>query len=148
MSCHFLLLGIFSGVPGVSEVKASASNAGDPRFDPWVRKIPWRRKWKPTPVLLPGKFHGRRSLVGYCPWSCKESDTTERLPNPGIKLGSPVLLADSLPTELQGSPTFYRKQVNRHCQCITFFNMIPPGKFHSLVNPDAEGDGGMVVSTF
>ena len=35
-----------------------------PGFDPWVRKIPWRRKWQPTPVLLPGKFHGQRSLVG------------------------------------------------------------------------------------
>ena len=38
-----------------------------------------RRKWQPTPVLLPGKFHGQRSLVGYSPWGCKESDTTERL---------------------------------------------------------------------
>ena len=38
-----------------------------------------RRQWHPTPVLLPGKFHGRRSLVGYSPWGCKESDTTERL---------------------------------------------------------------------
>ena len=38
----------------------------------------WRRKWQPTPVLLPGKFHGWRSLVGYGPWSRKESDTTER----------------------------------------------------------------------
>ena len=42
-------------------------------------KIPWRRKWQPTPVLLPGKSHGRRSLVGYSPWGCKESDTTEQL---------------------------------------------------------------------
>ena len=48
-------------------------------FDPWVRKIPWRRKWQPTPVFLPGKSHGRRSLVGYSPWGRKESDTTERL---------------------------------------------------------------------
>ena len=39
----------------------------------------WRRKWQPTPVLLPGKFHGQRSLVGYSPWGCKESDTTEQL---------------------------------------------------------------------
>ena len=46
---------------------------------PWVRKISWRRKWQPTPVLLPGKFHGQRSLAGYSPWGCKESDTTERL---------------------------------------------------------------------
>ena len=48
-------------------------------FDPWVKKIPWRRKWQPSPVLLPGKSHGQRSLVGYSPWDCKESDTTERL---------------------------------------------------------------------
>ena len=39
------------------------------RFGPWVRKIPWRRKWQPTPVFLPEKkFHGKRSLVGYSPW--------------------------------------------------------------------------------
>ena len=40
--------------------------------------IPWRRKWQPTPVSLPGKFYGQRSLVGYGPWGCKESDMTER----------------------------------------------------------------------
>ena len=40
---------------------------------------PWRRKWQPTPVFLPGKFHGQRSLVGYSPWGHKELDTTERL---------------------------------------------------------------------
>ena len=48
-------------------------------FDPWVRKIFWRRKWQPTPVFLPGKSHGQRSLVGYSPWGRKESDTNERL---------------------------------------------------------------------
>ena len=55
------------------------------RFDPWIGKIPWRRKWQPTPVLLPGKSHGQRSLVGYCPWGRKELDTTEQLhaPNTG-----------------------------------------------------------------
>ena len=47
-------------------------------FHPWVRK-PWRRKWHPTPVLLPRKSHGRRSLEGYSPWGCKESDMTEQL---------------------------------------------------------------------
>ena len=46
-------------------------------FDLWVRKIFQRRKWQPTPVFLPGKFHGQRSLVGYKSWSCKEPDTTE-----------------------------------------------------------------------
>ena len=45
-------------------------------FNPWVSKIPWRRKWQPTPVFLPGKYYGQRSLVGYSPWGCKEWDTT------------------------------------------------------------------------
>ena len=40
-------------------------------FDPWIRKILWRRKWKPTPVFLPGKSHGQKSLRGYSPWGCK-----------------------------------------------------------------------------
>ena len=48
-------------------------------FDPWVGKIPWRRKWQPTPVFLPGESHGQRSLVGYSPQGCKESKTTEWL---------------------------------------------------------------------
>ena len=48
------------------------------RFDPWVGKIPWRRKWQPTPVFLPGESHGQRSLVGYSPWGCKGSNTTLR----------------------------------------------------------------------
>ena len=48
-------------------------------FDPWAGKITWRRKWQPTPILLPGKFHGLRSLVGYSPWGCQESDMTDRL---------------------------------------------------------------------
>ena len=47
--------------------------------DPWVGKIPWRRKWQTTPVLLPGESHGQRSLTGYSPLGCKESDVTEWL---------------------------------------------------------------------
>ena len=50
-----------------------------PGFDPRVRKIPWRREWQSTPVFLPGKSHGQRSVVGYSPWGCKESDMTEGL---------------------------------------------------------------------
>ena len=47
-----------------------------PGFDPWVGKIPWRRKQQPTLVFLPGKSHGWRSLAGYSPWGCKEADMT------------------------------------------------------------------------
>ena len=52
---------------------------GRPGFEPWVGKFPWRRKWQPTPVLLPGESQGQRSLVGYSSWGRKESDTTEWL---------------------------------------------------------------------
>ena len=48
-------------------------------FDPWIGKIPWRRKWPPTPIFLPGEFHGQRSLAGYSPWGRRESDMTRRL---------------------------------------------------------------------
>ena len=54
-------------------VKNQPANAGNKRlgFDPWVRKIPWRGKWQPTPVFLPGEFHGQGSLVGYSAWGHK-----------------------------------------------------------------------------
>ena len=48
-----------------------------PRFDPWVRKIPWRMKWQPFPVFLPGESHGQRSLVGYSKQGLEESDMTK-----------------------------------------------------------------------
>ena len=51
------------------------------RFDPWVWKIPWRRKWQPTPVFLPGESHGQRNLAGYSPGGHKEPDMTEHLKN-------------------------------------------------------------------
>ena len=65
--------------PSLAEVKSVCLECGRPGFSPWVGKIPWRRKWQPTPVLLLGESHGGRSLVGYSLWGCKESDTTERL---------------------------------------------------------------------
>ena len=63
--------------PGGSDGKASACNAGDPGFDSWVGKISWSRKWQPTPVFLPGKSLGWRSLEGYSPWGRKMFDMTE-----------------------------------------------------------------------
>ena len=57
-----------------------------PRFDPWARKIPCRRKWQSTPVFLPGEFHGLRSLAGYSPWGCRELDMTEWLTHTLLKI--------------------------------------------------------------
>ena len=51
-----------------SDDKESACNAGDLGLTPGIRKILWSRKWQPTPVILPGKFHGQRS---YNPWGCR-----------------------------------------------------------------------------
>ena len=65
------------GFPGSASGKQPACQnrrRKRPGFDPWVGKIPRRRKWQPTPVLLPGESQGQRSLVGY---SHKESDMTE-----------------------------------------------------------------------
>ena len=70
------------GCPGGTSGEESAfqfKRCKRPRFNPWVGKIPWRRRWQHTPVLLPAKSHGQRSLVGYNPWGRKESDTTEWL---------------------------------------------------------------------
>ena len=61
----------------VKNLPASAADGRDVGFNPWVRKIPWRRKWQPTPVFSPGESHGQRNLVGYSPWGRKELDTTE-----------------------------------------------------------------------
>ena len=67
------------GFPGGSEVKATAWNAGDPGSIPGSGRSPGEGNGKPLQFLLPGRSHGRRSLVGYSLWGCKESDTTERL---------------------------------------------------------------------
>ena len=66
---------------GVSSSRALRSNQRLKRLPPtpWVGKMPWRRKWQPTPVFLPGESHGRRSLIGYSPRGPKELDTTEQL---------------------------------------------------------------------
>ena len=63
--------------PGGSDGKASACNAGDLGSIPGLGRSP--EKWQPTPVRLPGKSHGQRSLVSYSPWGRKELDTTEQL---------------------------------------------------------------------
>ena len=64
------------------------------KFDPWLGKIPWRREWQPTPVILPGESHGQRSLVGYSPWGCKELDMTEQL----TRLPLLLVLNELIPT--------------------------------------------------
>ena len=71
---------MYSGLPRWHSGKDSACQRRRRKrlgFSPWFEKTPWRRKWQPTPVFVPGKSHGQRSLADYSPWGCKESDTTE-----------------------------------------------------------------------
>ena len=62
------------GFPGSAVVKNLAANAGEVSLIPG--SLPWRRKWHPNPVLLPGESHAQRRLEGYSPWGRKELDTT------------------------------------------------------------------------
>ena len=75
----------------VAHSKESACKAGDHLqcrrwgFDPWVRKIPWRQKWQHTPIFLPGKSNGQRSLVGYNPWSTRVGHDLANKPPPKVR---------------------------------------------------------------
>ena len=70
-------------VKNLPTVQKTICNSGDHlqcrrlRFEPWVRKIPWRWAWQLTLVFLLGKFHGQRNLVGNSPWGSKELNKTE-----------------------------------------------------------------------
>ena len=70
MSCFFCSPNTI-GLPCWLSGKEFACQCRRPGLNPWIWKIPWRRKWQLTPVFLPGKFHGQRSLVGYSPWGSK-----------------------------------------------------------------------------
>ena len=65
----FVLLDFFQYLLSylVAQGKESACQCRRRWFDPWVRKTPWRRKWQPTPVFLPGESHGQKILVDYSP---------------------------------------------------------------------------------
>ena len=85
LACSYLITGKSRSVwdfPGGASGKESACQCRRHKrhgFDPSIRKILWRREWQPTPVVLPGKFHGQKGIKGYRPWDHKELDVTEQL---------------------------------------------------------------------
>ena len=81
--------------PGTLDRKINCLQCWRPGFSPWIGKIPQRRKQQPAPVLVPGKFHGWRNLVGYSAWGHRESDTTEWL-----RFHFSFMYTDCLNTEL------------------------------------------------
>ena len=92
-------------------------------FNPRIRKIPWRRKWQSTPVFLPGKFHGQRSLVGYSPWDCKELDTTEQLSMHAPRLDSSLASIDitGIPVCKSDKKTKRKKKKKLSCGIGSFY---------------------------
>ena len=117
LNCHPVILGpvdFSRGFPGGSDGKEVTCQCRKNRFDPWVRKSPWRRKWQPTPVFLPGESHGRRSLVGSMGFSRQEYcsglpfPSPGALPDPGIEPTFYALQADSFSTEPPGKPHMKR----------------------------------------
>ena len=105
---HFVDFSVFYGItrlPRWISGKDSACQHRRHGFDPYVGKIPWSRKWQPTPVFLPGEFHGQSILVGYCPWGLKESDLTKQL-STNTSYGITVLMFKS--------PLFYLILFTKH----------------------------------
>ena len=83
----------------------SANDWEDSVYKHPTAKIPWRRKWQPTPIFLPGKSRGQRSLAGYSPWSRKESDRTELLStHPHTQFSSGIIESTLFYTDCQSSP--------------------------------------------
>ena len=79
LSPHFFNFPCFPGGPSGKESACQYRKPKKHGLDPWVGKILWRRKWQPTPVFLPGKYHGQRSLEGYTPWAHRDWDMTKQL---------------------------------------------------------------------
>ena len=100
------------GLPWWLSGKESACQCGRSGFNPCIGKSPWRRKWQPTPVFLPGKSHGKRSLVSYSPWGCKRIGhslflVTKQQQQSMVNMDeqSPLQNADAGRTKLQSNPS-------------------------------------------
>ena len=94
-------------------VKNPLANAGDrckrSEFNPWVRKISWRRAWQSTPVFLPAELHGQRSLVGYSPWGCRQLDTTEQLTHTSDTTTSFIFSNNTMEVKEEKKDTIHQK---------------------------------------
>ena len=138
----FLSYSWINNILGRLSGKEFACQCTRPGFDPWVSKIPWRREWQLTPVFLPGKSHGQRSLLGYSPWGCKRVgyDLVAKQGFPSgsdskgsaCNAGDPVLIPGSgrSPGEGYGSPLQY--------SCLE--NSMGRGAWWATVHGAAESD--------
>ena len=111
------------GFPGGSVSKEPTCQCRRLRFDPWVGKIPWRRKWQPPPVFLPWESHGQRSLADYSPWGCKELDMTEWLSNNRYEeFGLPLLTQEENAAFLLSTLNSFQGELKISSCSSTWFN--------------------------
>ena len=107
--------------PGGADGKASVYWCRRPGFDPWVGKIPWRRKWQPTPVLLPGKSHGRRSLEQATLHGVAKSRTRLSDFNLSSSLcGMLIFYREEWATSIDLEETLFQVHQGYHPRCLGF----------------------------
>ena len=100
--------------------------------DPWIKKIPWKRKWQPTPVFLTGKSHEQRAQVGYSPWGHKELDMTERMHTHAH-------------TKTSSAITIRKLTVGKRKNLL----FLSPGNYMTILGPHSKVKGwGSVVSAW
>ena len=96
----------------VAQMVKNSPAMQETRVQSLVEKIPWRREWQPTPTVLPGKFHGQRSSVGYSPWGHKESVMTEQLTLPFFHV------------YVQLNHFIVHLKLTRHCKSTTLYQKV------------------------
>ena len=110
------------------------------------RKIPWKRKWQPTPVFLPGESHGQRSLAGYRPWGCKEWDAAEHAHTQFVSSNPQLLIYPALLSPLVTMFVFYvweeKKKISRRSRLSRRFERVDiPSRWESTQTTDEDGSG-------
>ena len=105
------------------------------RFDPWVRKLPWRRAWQLTPVFSPGESHGHRSLEGYYSYGCKELDTTEATEHAHTLLlftcSLCLTLCDLMDCSMPGFPVLHH--LSESARLMSIESMVHPTILSSVI---------------
>ena len=106
-----------SGIESVCQWRRDARDG----FNPWVGKIPWKRKWQSTPVLLSGIFHGQRSLVAFSPWGHKKSDVTDHTHTHTQVNEFQINQQKSNLNHQNREANSHRKRIPQHCQKFILF---------------------------
>ena len=118
------MLMLFQGLAQVSHSRTHTHIHITHLIDPWVRKILWRRKWQPTSVFVPRKFHGQRRLAGYSPWGCRVGRNLATLPHyTCTHTHTPRVLP--LPSQSDWEEGFWRRRI--------FFSWKPLFHIYSLL---------------